>query len=146
MGAEGFQSNDDFREEIGWEELVQTIAGIRDSLSNDEKASVGILAGNYGEAGAVNLYGPRYDLPTVICGTNSFWERGYGNKPPQTIIAVGLSREYLAEHFESCELAGQIMNRQNVRNEETTEHREIFICSGLRGTWAEFWKSFQHYG
>ena len=140
------KSNDDFREEIGWEELVQTVARIRDSLGESDRMRLGILTGNYGEAGAVNLYGPRYRLPSAICGTNSFWERGYGDPPSETVIAVGFSREYLERHFESCELAGQITNRFNVANEETTEHREIFVCRGLRGGWPDFWKSFRHYG
>jgi hypothetical protein len=44
--------------------------------------SAGILAGNYGEAGAINLYGPAYDLPEAISGINSYWLRGYGDPPP----------------------------------------------------------------
>ena len=68
--------NGDFREEVGWPELVETIARIHDSLPPNERARVGILAGNYGEAGAINLYGSRYGLPTAMSGINSFWQRG----------------------------------------------------------------------
>ena len=138
--------NGDLAEEIGWPELVEEVARVRDSLPPNERSRMAILAGNYGEAGAVNLYGPHHGLPSAICGTNSFWARGYGDPPPETVIVLGLSREYLERHFESCGVAGRITNRQNVANEESTEHPDIFVCRGLRGSWPEFWKGFRRYG
>jgi hypothetical protein len=138
--------NDGFREEIGWPELVETVAGIRGSLPTEERAHAGILAGNYGEAGAIDLYGPAYGLPKAISGINSYWLRGYGDPPPRTLIVVGLSRGFLERSFESCELAGHITNRYGVKNEETTEHPDIFVCRRLRLPWAEFWKQLRSYG
>src|SRR5438552_467570 len=140
------KSNDDLREEIGWEEMVATVAQIRDSLGSEDHTQLGILTGNYGEAGAINLYGERYGLPQAICGTNSFWARGYGDPPPETLIVLGFSREYLERHFESCELAGQVTNRFSIANEEAKQHSDIFVCRRLRGTWPEFWKTFRRYG
>jgi len=63
---------------VGWPELVGTIAKIRDSLPAEQRARLGILAGDYGAAGAIDLYGPAYQLPPAISGINSFWQRGYG--------------------------------------------------------------------
>ena len=111
---------DDWREEIGWPELVAEVARVRDSLPAEERSQVAIMAGNYGEAGAIDLYGGPYSLPQAICGTNSFWLRGYGKTDPRTLIVTGLSRTYLEKHFESVELAGQVTNRYGVANEETT--------------------------
>jgi hypothetical protein len=138
--------NGDLREEIGWPELVETVAKIRDRLPLEDRAQLGILAGNYGEAGALNLYGPQYGLPTAISGTNSFWLRGYGNPPPQTLIALGLSRKFLEENFASCEVAGHTWNRYGVLNEETEEHPDIHVCRGLRQPWPDFWGSFRRFG
>jgi Dolichyl-phosphate-mannose-protein mannosyltransferase len=132
----------DFREEVGWPELVDTIAGIRDSLP----AGVAILAGNYGEAGAIDLYGPTHGLPNAISGINSYWLRGYGDPPPQTLIVVGLAHDFLERNFHSCELAGQVTNRYGVKNEEATEHPDIYVCRGLLRAWPEFWKNFQYFG
>ena len=92
----------DFREEIGWPELVDTVAAIRNSLPAGERGRTGILAGNYGEAGAIDLYGPAHGLPAAISGVNSYWLRGYGDPPPQTLIVLGLSPQRLARIFESC--------------------------------------------
>jgi len=138
--------NDGLREEIGWPELVETIAGIHASLPAEERAQVGILAGNYGEAGAIDLYGPALGLPKAISGVNSYWLRGYGDPPPRTLIVVGISRDFLERNFESCVLAGHVTNRYGVRNEETTRHPDIFVCRQLRRPWPTFWKQFQNYG
>ena len=143
---QAFKINEDFREEIGWPELVRKVAQVRDSLGPAGRSRFGILAGNYGEAGAINLYGKEYRLPEAICGTNSFWARGYGDPPPETLIVIGFSREFGDRYFESCELAGRITNQYGVANEEATDHPDILICRHLRESWPEFWKKFRRYG
>jgi Dolichyl-phosphate-mannose-protein mannosyltransferase len=140
------KASDDWREEIGWTELTETVAGIRDALPVEDLARLGILAGNYGEAGAIDLYGPSYGLPNAISGTNSYWLRGYGAPPPETLIVLGLSRAFVDRTFEECELAGHTSNRYGVANEETSAHPDIFVCRRLRQPWPEFWKHFRRYG
>jgi hypothetical protein len=138
--------NGDLKEEIGWPELVQTVAEIRDGLPAADRAQLGILAGNYGEAGAINLYGPAYGLPTAISGINSYWLRGYGDPPPHTLIVLGLTPTQANQIFRTCEIAGHITNPYDVKNEETTEHPTILVCRELRSTWPEFWQRFQYFG
>jgi hypothetical protein len=140
------KNNGDLLEELGWPELTQAVAQIRDSLPEPDRAHLGILAGNYGEAGALNLYGPQYRLPTAISGINSFWQRGYGDPPPETLIVVGISHGFLERNFASCELAGHMPNPHGIKNEETSDHPDIYVCRGLRQSWPEFWKDFQYYG
>lgn len=140
------ETNDDIKEEIGWPELAGTVARIRDSLPPEDRAQVRILAGNYGEAGALNLYGPALGLPPAICPVNSFWERGYGDPPPELLIVLGSSREDLEGKFDSCELVGHITNREGVMNEETTDHPDIFLCRHLRGDWQRLWPRARRFG
>ncbi len=140
------RNNGDLREEIGWTELVATVAKIRDSLPPDQRASAGIVAGNYGETGAIDLYGPAYGLPQAISGTNSAWLRGYGDSPPKILIVVGLSRKYVDEMFQSCTLAGHNGNPYGIKNEESSDHPDIFVCGPPREPWPEFWEDFQAYG
>jgi len=136
----------DFVEEIGWPELVETVARVRDSLPPEDRAHTGILAGNYGEAGAINLFGPKYGLPPVISGVNSFWARGYGDPPPGTVIVLGHSAGFLNENFTSCRVAAHSWNRFGVENEETLDYPDIYICRGLRKPWGEFWAGYRHFG
>jgi 4-amino-4-deoxy-L-arabinose transferase-like glycosyltransferase len=136
----------DFAEELGWPELVQEVARIRDSLPAQDRAHMGILAANYGEAGAINLYGPGYRLPQALSGINSFWRRGYGDPPPETLIVLGYSDRFRAANFSSCQLAGHTPNPYHIENEETRDHPDIYVCRGLRQSWPEFWSDFQYYG
>jgi 4-amino-4-deoxy-L-arabinose transferase-like glycosyltransferase len=133
------------REEIGWPEFVERIARIRDSLPAQERSRLGILAGNYGEVGALNLYGTIYGLPRAISGVNSSWERGYGKPAPDTLIVVGFPKDFVDAHFASCRLVGHTGNNDGVQNEETLEHPDIFVCGPPIRGWPEFWKEFQYY-
>jgi hypothetical protein len=107
---------------------------------------VGALVGNYGEQGAIEVLGRLYHLPTPISGTNSAWLRGYPTPPPSTLIVVGLSRSYADRMLTSCRLAGHNGNSLSVRNEESMDHPDIFVCGPPRLPWPEFWKQYQHFG
>jgi 4-amino-4-deoxy-L-arabinose transferase-like glycosyltransferase len=138
--------NGDLREEIGWEELVKTVAGIRDSLPPDQRANVGVLVGNYGEQGAIEMLGPAYHLPAPISGTNSAWFRGYPAPPPSTLIVLGLSSKYANRTLTGCRVAGHNGNLLGIENEESRYHPDIFVCGPPRSPWPEFWKKFQDFG
>ena len=135
-----------FSSQVGWPDVVEKVAKIRDALPAEDRATLGILAGDEGEAGAVNLYGPAYGLPAAISGMNSNWFRGYGNPPPQTLIVLGEHREYLDQIFGSCTLAGRGTNRYGITNSALDGWDEIFVCRHLRQPWPEFWKHFRYYG
>jgi len=148
ISADNFvlRNNGDVREEIGWTDLVAAVAKVRDSLSAEERGNYGIVAGNYGETGAIDLLGPAYGLPEAISSTNSAWFRGYGNPPPKTLIVVGLSREYVEKTFQSCRLAGHNGNSYGIKNEESQDHPDIFVCEPPREPWPHFWDDFQSFG
>ena len=138
--------NGDLREEFGWNELVRTVAGIRDSLSPEQQAHLGITVGNYGEQGAIEMLGPAYHLPPPIGTTNSAWLRGYPTPQPTTIIVLGLSREEAESIFTGCRWAGHNGNSLGVKNEESQDHPDIFVCGPPRKPWAELWKEHQDFG
>jgi hypothetical protein len=94
----------------------------------------------------LELFGPSYRLPQAISGVDSYWEHGYGDPPPETLIVAGFSRGFVKCHFESCPLIGPITNRYSVVNEQTQRHPDIFLCHRLREPWSEFWKKFQYFG
>jgi len=140
------QRNGDLREEIGWNELVKNVADIRDSFPPEQRQSIGIVVGNYGEQGAVEILGAPYHLPIPISGTNSAWLRGYPSPPPTTLIVLGLSHNYVERTFASCRVAGHNGNPYGVENEEANSHPDIFVCDGLHKSWPEFWADYQSFG
>jgi len=140
------RNNGDLREEIGWPELTQEVARIWATLEPAERSQSGIYCGNYGEAGAINLYGPAYGLPSVVSGINSYWLRGPGNPAVRTLVVVGSNRQSLEQACGSVELAGHLTNSAGVSNEETERHREIFVCRELKQPLAKMWPQLKSFG
>jgi Dolichyl-phosphate-mannose-protein mannosyltransferase len=144
--AVDYVNGGNFNMQIGWPELAATVAHVRDSLPVREQANLGILAGDEGEAGAVNLYGAAYGLPTAISGMNSNWLRGYGDLPPQTVIVLGERRDFVERNFVSCELAGHLTNRYGITNATVGDYSDVFVCRKLRKPWPEFWQQIRSFG
>ena len=90
--------HDTFTEQIGWPEMIKTVAGIYADLPDEENVQAGILTGENDEAAALNLYGDEYGLPKAISGSDTFFLRGYGNPPPETLIVVGFTQEICQFH------------------------------------------------
>jgi 4-amino-4-deoxy-L-arabinose transferase-like glycosyltransferase len=132
--------------EIGWPELAAIVANVRDSIPASDRTALGVMAADEGEAGAVNLYGRAYGLPRAISGMNSNWLRGYGDPPPQTVIAVGFKPDELNQIFASCQVAAQLSNPYGVVNDIFRDRNRVYICRNMRSSWPEFWKHFQYYG
>lgn len=138
--------NNDLREKIGWNELVTRVAAIRNALPAEQQADLGIVAGNYGEQGAIAVLGKAYGLPSPITAVNSGWLRGYPQTPPHTVIVLGSSRERADELFIDCRLAGHSGNAWGVVNEESRDHPDIFVCGPARKPWSELWSHGPEFG
>jgi 4-amino-4-deoxy-L-arabinose transferase-like glycosyltransferase len=139
------KSNVELIREVGWPELVQQVAKAYNALPESEKAHAAILALSSGEIGSIDLYGPAYGLPRVISGFDSYWQYGYGDPPPQTLLVIGFPPDFLA-NFQDCTLIAPITTPFNIQNEETIDHRSIYLCHNLRLSWPEFWQHFQYFG
>ncbi|MGA7192678.1 MAG: glycosyltransferase family 39 protein [Anaerolineales bacterium] len=140
------KSNVELKSEVGWKELTQQVANAYDSLPVDERTGAGgILAASSGEIGSIDLYGPAYGLPRVISGFDSYWQYGYGNPPPTTLLVIGFDYDLL-KNFQSCKLIAPITVPFNVQNDEATSHSSIYVCHNLLMPWPEFWSHFQYFG
>jgi len=140
------QLYDQFLEQVGWPDLAQTVASVYHSLPSEERERTGILTGNYGEGGALNLYGPTLGLPRAMSLTNSFWYRGYDPRLPQTVIVIGFDLDEGRRLFGSCEVAAKNTNRFGVENEESRDHPDILLCRNLRTPWPVYWEHSRRFG
>ena len=136
--------NYDMGEQVGWQDLTRTVAGIYARLPASERARTVILTGNYGEAGALERYGGPFGLPAVYSGHNNF---GLWGPPPAsatTVIIVGFGeRARLTSYFSEFGRAGVISNRAGVDNDE--DGLPIWVAHGLKRPWAEMWPDLRHY-
>jgi hypothetical protein len=133
----------DYVDMFGWEEITASVARIYDGLPASERYGATIWAINYGEAGAIDLYGPRYGLPPVISAhlTYFYWKPAHIHE--QTVIVVGGWKELLAPLFADVRPAGVIGNAFGVRNAEVG--RFIFVCRRPRTSLDQAWASLQLY-
>jgi hypothetical protein len=90
---------------IGWEEMAEKVAEVYNALPEDEKRNAAIVSTNYGEAGALDLYGPEYGLPIVYCTHNSFHTWGPPSDTIKTYIGVYINADDVKDKFEQVEEA-----------------------------------------
>lgn len=119
--------NDDVGETIGWPELARTVAGIYRGLPYPARAV--IVAGNYGEAGAIDRYGPALGLPPAYSGHNAYGD--WGPPPPGSapVIALGLDADETAR-LRGCRTVARIDNRARVDNDERGNLRRATAAVG----------------
>ena len=137
--------HDNFAEQVGWPELVEQVAQVYHALPPEERRHAAIYANNYGEAGAIDHYGPRHGLPRAISAINSFWYRGYGDVPPTTVIVLGDDAEGIRDTPADCTLATRIRIPHGVDNEESG-HPDVYVCRNIRFDWAEAWPRMRSFG
>jgi 4-amino-4-deoxy-L-arabinose transferase-like glycosyltransferase len=114
---------------FGWEEMAGRVAGVYRALPAAERARCGVFARNYGEAGALDLFGPKYGLPPALSGHNSYWLWGPRGYTGEVMIVLGASREDLERDFASVTLADSVRCEHCMPYERG---RRIWICRGLR--------------
>jgi Dolichyl-phosphate-mannose-protein mannosyltransferase len=135
--------NYDLAETIGWPKLVALVARDYDSLPGPARRQTTILTGNYGEAGALDRYGPGYGLPQAYSGANNFWL--WGPPPPAdtSAIAVNVDPALLHREFAHVRLVATFFNGLGVSDDE--QGAQIFLATDLRSSWAQAWPAFRDY-
>lgn len=137
--------NKDISATVGWSELVRQVATIASTLPPEQRSRLVILTGDYGAAGAVDLYGHAYGLPHAISGHNNYWWWGPGASPDDsTTIAVNLPEPLLGRLFSQVRPAGRVLTPHGVWSEERGD--QIWICTGQTTPWARAWPGLRHYG
>ncbi|HEY7617096.1 MAG TPA: glycosyltransferase family 39 protein, partial [Terriglobales bacterium] len=130
-----------FGDQFGWPELVAEVAHVYNSLPPEERAKAAILTGNYGEAGAINLFGPRYGLPTAISGHQTHFLWGPRDYTGEVIITLQYDREDLEPHCASVQDAGAHYHPWGM----VEENAEIYICRGLDRPLQAIWPKVKHW-
>ena len=130
---------------FGWPQFVGTVAAVYRRLPPRERAETTILAGNYGEAGALDLLGPAYRLPAVISPHNTyyFWGRGATLPSGAVVIATDFQRPDLTPLFASVIQAAIVPAQDGIQNEEVG--RPVFVCRGLKMPWPEVWRRLRNF-
>ena len=120
--------NQTVRDQIGWPVYVRQVAAVYTSLPASDRADAVVIAGNYGETGAMVKYGRAAGLPAQIySGQNALF---YLAQPPVSAtvaVVVGIDDDqFVASQFASCETRATLDDRVDIDNEE--QGRAIRVC------------------
>jgi hypothetical protein len=125
-----------YADEFGWEEMAAATARVYHSLTPEEQAKTAIFADNYGEAGAIDFFGPKYGLPKAISGHQTYFLWGPRNYTGEIVIVLGSANpDNDRKLFESVQVGAQLNNPYAIQH----ENRAILLCRGLRGNLQELW-------
>ncbi len=130
-------------DQFGWPELTREVAQIYHSLPPDEQAHTGIHAMNYGEAGALHLFGPRYGLPAAAVFSDH--QNHYYWGPPQqaysTLILLQWDQDDVERLCTSWERPVDHYNPWGMGE----ENQPIFICRGPKFDFRQKWERWKHW-
>jgi hypothetical protein len=117
-----------FADMVGWEDRVRIVADYVHSLPPDEQKVTAIGASNYGDAGAVDLFGPKYGLPKAISTANNYWIWGPREYTGESLILMDEdSPEKYVDHCRSFRMVAS----PNDPYARPDENRPIYHCVGL---------------
>jgi 4-amino-4-deoxy-L-arabinose transferase-like glycosyltransferase len=135
--------NSDLAEQIAWPREVALVARVYGALPPAERSATAVLADSYGEAGAVDRYGPSLGLPHAYSGHNTFWWWGPPPARDTAVVAIGVDPATLRKEFTSVRLVATYDNRLGVSTPE--QGTQVYVATGLRTSWAAAWPAFRHY-
>jgi hypothetical protein len=124
----------------GWDELAQSVARIYDSLPASERAQTAIYAHNFGEASAIDFFGPKYGLPHAISGNNNYWIWGPRGYSGSTVIAINASE--LPKYYNSVQRVTIFHNPTGMPYENDFP---IEILRDPKAPLAQIWPSLRNY-
>jgi 4-amino-4-deoxy-L-arabinose transferase-like glycosyltransferase len=127
----------------GWPEFVADVEAAFRSLSAEDRARAILYAPSYGQAGALELFGPEHGLPsTTICNHNTYHFWSVGRTDSEVLVAAGAReedlrrlyrdvREVRVHHCDYC---------MSWRNE-----MPIFVARGAREPLSRYWAGLRHF-
>lgn len=132
-----------FADQFGWEEMVGSLARAYRTLSPDEQRRVGIFCQNYGQAGAVDFFGPRFGLPAALCTHQNYFLWGPRDYTGELLLVLDHPDGKEREQFASVKDLGAIGTSPWAMPHEQRLH--IYLCRGLRVPLPQLWPELKNW-
>jgi hypothetical protein len=132
-----------FADRFGWPEMAATVATVYNGLPPEERAKTAIYANDYGEAGAIDFYGPALGLPKAISGHVTYWYWGPREYTGEIVIVLGEHRrERLEQYFTSVEEVASVGHPYAM----ASQHFRVYLCRGPKGqTLQRIWPELKNW-
>jgi hypothetical protein len=127
--------------EFGWPEMVETVAGVYNSLPADVRAKTAIFAQNFGQAGAIDLLGPKYGLPNAISGHQNYFLWGPREYTGESVIIFEGTQEHWEKYYAVVEKRAHVTHPYSMPR----EHFDVFYCRGPKMTMDQMWPTVKNW-
>lgn len=124
-----------YADEFPWPGLVVAVARVYHSLTPEEQKRTAIFGQNYGQAAAVDFFGPQYGLPKAISGHQNYFLWGPRHYTGDIVILMGEEEEDARDDFESVTVAATLNNPYAYRY----ENYPVLLCRGLKWDLQQGW-------
>lgn len=126
-----------FADQFGWEEMARTVAHVYTHLAADDRKKAAIFCQNYGEAGAIDFFGPKLGLPPAISGHQNYFLWGPRDYTGEVLLVLDDRDDDEREQFESVMDLGQVVSSPWAMPWEQRTH--IYLCRHVKGTVRDLW-------
>jgi hypothetical protein len=131
-----------FSDELGWRDLEKTVAQIYQSLPPADRSRAAIVASNYGEAAAIDVYGRADNLPPALSGQDQYYFWGPRGYDGAVLIHINGDIDRWRRNCASLEVVASfggpfVMPYENAR--------PIFVCRGIRVGLEKAWPYFKRF-
>jgi len=129
-----------FGDEFGWPEMVDAVSRIYHRLPPEQQAKTAIFTNNYGEAGAIDFFGPRHGLPKAISAHQTYYLWGPRDYTGESVIVLQWDRTKAERYFTSVQSETTLDPPYAMDEERYT----IYLCTGMKRPLAEVWPELRH--
>lgn len=130
-----------YADEFPWPGMVEAVARVYQSLTPEEQKRTAIFANNYGQAAAIDFFGPKYGLPKAISGHQNYFLWGPRDYTGEIVIVLGDEESDAQEHFDSVTVAATLNNPYAYRY----ENLPILLCRGLKWNLQTEWSRVKNW-
>jgi hypothetical protein len=127
---------------FGWEGMVQRVAAYYHTLSPEEQRKTAIYANNYGEGGAIDLFGPKYGLPKAIGGHQNYWIWGPRDYTGESVIVLG---EHDERNMQAMCASHSIVGNNHDPLSRRDEWFPIYHCRGFKWNLQTVWPQLKRW-
>jgi Dolichyl-phosphate-mannose-protein mannosyltransferase len=130
-----------YADQFGWDEMVATVARVYSHLPPEVRPKTAIFGQTYGQAGAIDLFGPRYGLPSAISGHQSYFLWGPHAYTGESVIVMAGRAEDLESRFAHVQKVATVYHPYSM----PYQHFDVFYCRGLKQTLTEIWPELKRW-
>jgi hypothetical protein len=131
-----------YSDQFGWKEIVDETAVAWNRIPADERHDCGIFAQDYGQAGAIDFFGPRYGLPAALSGHQTWFLWGPRGYSGNCMIVLDDRREVLEQLWEHVDYVGTSADNPYALEKQI----DVFLCKGAKfGTLAQLWPKLKRW-